>query len=133
MYLIAIAWIYVALLMAVAEATHANGSVLGALVTFFLYGVGPLALVMYLLGSPVRRRARREEEAQADAAAAAEAEAAAAAAAGASDAARLPPSAVDLPEATASGDRPVLLDPDRGGHAATVAAASPVTPVGKEA
>lgn len=71
MYLIAIAWIYVALMMAVAEATHANGSVLGALVTFFLYGVGPLSLVMYLLGSPVRRRARQAAEAEADAALAA--------------------------------------------------------------
>jgi len=47
------------------------GSVLGALVTFFLYGVGPLSLVMYLLGSPVRRRARQAAEAEADAALAA--------------------------------------------------------------
>jgi hypothetical protein len=64
MYLVAIAWLYVALMMAVAEATHAQGSVLGAIVTFVLYGLAPIALVMYLLGTPMRRRARREAEAR---------------------------------------------------------------------
>lgn len=64
MYLVAIAWLYVALMMAVAEATHAQGSVLGAIVTFVLYGLAPIALVMYLLGTPMRRKARREAEAQ---------------------------------------------------------------------
>ncbi len=62
---------FVVLLMTVAEAVSPIGSVLGALVTFFLYGVGPLALVMYLLGTPMRRRARRAREAAADEAAAA--------------------------------------------------------------
>lgn len=64
MYLIVIAWLYVALMMAVAEATHANGSVLGAILTFLLYGVGPVALVVYLMGHPGRRRARLAREAQ---------------------------------------------------------------------
>ncbi len=64
MYLIVIAWLYVALMMAVAEATHANGSVLGAILTFLLYGVGPTALVVYLMGHPGRRRARLAREAQ---------------------------------------------------------------------
>ena len=67
MYLVAIAWMYVVLMMAVAEATNSNGSVLGALVTFVLYGVLPLSIVMYLLGTPSRKRARinsqRAEEA----------------------------------------------------------------------
>lgn len=63
MYLVAIAWLYVALMMALAEATHADGSVLGALFTFLLYGLGPVALVLYLLGTPQRRRARQREEA----------------------------------------------------------------------
>jgi hypothetical protein len=63
MVLVAIAWLYVALMMALAEATHPGGTVLGALFTFFLYGVGPLALVMYLLGTPMRWRARRRAEA----------------------------------------------------------------------
>ncbi|WP_428425604.1 hypothetical protein [Methylibium sp.] len=70
MYLVAIAWLYVALMMAVAEATHSQGSVLGALITFFLYGLGPMALVIYLLSTPARRKARRRAEAQAAAAAA---------------------------------------------------------------
>jgi hypothetical protein len=43
----------------VAEANHPQGSVLGAIVTFVLYGVGPVALVIYLIGRPARRRARR--------------------------------------------------------------------------
>ena len=64
MYLVAIAWMYVALMMAIAEATHANGSLLGAIITFLLYGVGPLALVLYLMGTPHRRRARQHQEQQ---------------------------------------------------------------------
>lgn len=59
MYLVAIAWLYVALMMAVAEASSTQGSVLGAVVTFLFYGLGPVSLVMYLLGTPARRRARR--------------------------------------------------------------------------
>ena len=63
MYLVAIAWIYVVLMMAVAEATSHNGSLLGALFTFALYGVLPLGIVMYLLRTPARKRARRAAEA----------------------------------------------------------------------
>jgi hypothetical protein len=62
MYLVAIAWIYVVLMMAVAEAVSPQGSVLGAVVTFVLYGVLPLSLVMYILGTPGRKRARRAAE-----------------------------------------------------------------------
>jgi hypothetical protein len=36
MYLIVIAWTYVALMMGVAEANHPNGTVLGAVFTFVL-------------------------------------------------------------------------------------------------
>jgi len=61
--LVALAWIYVVLLMAVAEATSPVGSALGALLTFVLYGVLPLALALYLLGAPRRRAARRRAEA----------------------------------------------------------------------
>lgn len=78
MWIVAIAWMFVVLLMTVAEAVSPVGSVLGAIVTFFLYGVGPLALVMYLLGTPMRRKARRQAEAAADALAAADSTAAAA-------------------------------------------------------
>lgn len=73
MYLVAIAWMYVVLMMSVAEATSSQGTVLGALVTFGLYGLLPLSIVMYLLGTPMRRRARLAREAQAERAAPADA------------------------------------------------------------
>lgn len=63
MYLIAIAWMYVVLMMALAEAMAPQGTVLGAVFTLLLYGVGPLALLLYILGTPVRKRARRAAEA----------------------------------------------------------------------
>jgi hypothetical protein len=63
MYLVAIAWFYVVLMMAVAEATSSNGTVLGAVITFVLYGVLPVSILMYLLGTPLRAKARREREA----------------------------------------------------------------------
>jgi len=62
MYLIPIAWLYVALMMAVAEATNSNGTVLGAVITFVLYGVGPVALVVYLMATPARKRAIKARE-----------------------------------------------------------------------
>ena len=63
MYIVAIAWIYVTLMMAVAEALHPNGSVLGAVFTFVLYGLGPAALLLYIMGAPQRRRLRLAREA----------------------------------------------------------------------
>lgn len=63
MYLIAIGWLYVALMMAVAEASASNGSILGAVFTFVLYGLAPTALVMYVLGTPARKRALKAQEA----------------------------------------------------------------------
>jgi hypothetical protein len=62
--LIAIGWIYVALMMAVAEATSPVGSVLGAVITFVLYGVGPVALLLYILGTPARKKLRKQREAE---------------------------------------------------------------------
>lgn len=62
MYLVAIAWMYVVMMMAVAEATSSNGSVLGALITFLLYGALPLSIVLYLIRTPGRRQARRAAE-----------------------------------------------------------------------
>lgn len=62
MYLVPIAWIYVTLMMALAEGTSSQGTVLGAIITFVLYGLLPMALVMYLLGTPARRRAQRARE-----------------------------------------------------------------------
>lgn len=62
MYLVVIAWIYVALMMAVAEATSPIGTLLGAVFTFVLYGLGPVALVVYLMGTPSRKRRIKERE-----------------------------------------------------------------------
>ena len=65
MHLVAIAWIYVVLMMAVAEAISSQGTVLGALFTVLLYGLLPLGIVLYILGTPARKRARRAAEAAA--------------------------------------------------------------------
>jgi hypothetical protein len=69
MYLVLIAWLYVALMMAVAEATSPVGSLMGALFTFLLYGLLPMGVIGYIMGSPARRRARKAQE-MADASAA---------------------------------------------------------------
>lgn len=71
MYLVAIAWIYVVLMMALAEALSNQGTVLGAVFTFILYGLMPMAIVLYIMSTPVRRRVRLKEEAAAAAAMAA--------------------------------------------------------------
>ena len=63
MYLVVIAWLYVALMMAVAEATSPIGTVLGAAFTFVLYGAAPVSLVVYLMRAPARRRAIKAREA----------------------------------------------------------------------
>jgi len=68
--LVGIGWLYVAVLMAVAEAHHSSGSVLGAIMTFLLYGLGPVALVLYILATPLRRKLRRQREADEEAASA---------------------------------------------------------------
>jgi hypothetical protein len=67
MHLVALAWIYVVLMMALAEAIAPNGTVLGAFFTLLLYGVLPLSIVLYVMATPMRRRARQRAQAQADA------------------------------------------------------------------
>jgi hypothetical protein len=62
MYLVLIAWLYVALMMAVAEATSPVGSLMGALFTFLLYGLLPMGVIGYIMGTPSRRRARLAKE-----------------------------------------------------------------------
>jgi len=71
MHIVPIAWMFVVLLMTVAEATSTQGTLLGAFFTFVLYGLLPLGIVMYVLGTPGRKRARRAAEAAELAAAAA--------------------------------------------------------------
>ena len=63
MYIIPIGWLYVALMMSVAEATSTQGSVLGAIFTFLFYGVLPVTLMLYYMGAPARKRAIRKREA----------------------------------------------------------------------
>ncbi len=117
MYLVAIAWIYVALMMAVAEATNSNGTVLGAMVTFVLYGLLPVSIVIYLMRSPQRSRLRKAREraewvAQQNAMAAADA-----------------PYDDGAPHTL---DADSTSQPDAGGHAPGAAQPQGVAPVRKE-
>lgn len=56
MYLIAIAWLYVALLAAISDTT-----VVGGVLTFVFFGLAPLALFMWLFGTRARHRRQRTE------------------------------------------------------------------------
>ena len=51
MYIIAIGWIWVVFMMSITE----TGIVAG-LMTFVFYGILPCGLLLYLLGTPARRR-----------------------------------------------------------------------------
>jgi hypothetical protein len=62
-YLVVVGWLYVVVMMVVVEAMSPTGSILGAIVTFFLYGLLPVALVIYLMSGPYRRRIMRAREA----------------------------------------------------------------------
>jgi hypothetical protein len=53
-YIVAIAWLYVVLMMSLTET-----SVVAGVVTFALYGLAPLSLFLWLVGTPQRRRNRR--------------------------------------------------------------------------
>lgn len=65
MYIVAIAWIYVVLMMSITEQSFVAG-----VMTFLLYGLLPLALILYLMGVPERKRRRlRAEKTAAQAAA----------------------------------------------------------------
>jgi hypothetical protein len=57
MYIVAVGWIYVVLMMSITE--H---SVVAGIMTFMLYGVLPLTIILYVMGSPKRRRSRKEIE-----------------------------------------------------------------------
>lgn len=57
--IVAVGWMYVVLLMAVAEGMAPQGTWLGAFFTLLLYGVLPLSIVLYILGRPARLRAAR--------------------------------------------------------------------------
>lgn len=111
MYLVLIGWLYVTLMMAVAEANAANGTLLGAAITFVLYGLLPMGIVGYILGTPARKRAlKARQAAQEEAAAAAQRRTAG--------------------EASAAASGP--LQPDAGGEAPAAAQAGGVAPVREE-
>lgn len=59
MLIIIIAWLYVVILMSMTE--H---SVIAGVMTFLLYGVLPLSVVVYLLNTPARRARRKAAEAK---------------------------------------------------------------------
>jgi predicted membrane channel-forming protein YqfA (hemolysin III family) len=103
LYLVALAWMYVVLMVAVAEALSPNGTAVGVAFTVIGWGVLPLSVVLYILSTPARRRARRAAQDAAQVAAQGAVQAAAMAASGA--------------------------QPDPGGHAA----GDPVAPERKEA
>ena len=94
MHLIALAWMYVVAMAALAEAISPHGSVLGATLTLLGWGVLPLAVVLYIVGTPARKRARARTEA-----------------------------APAADEATPDGGVPRSASPDGGGHAAGAAVA----------
>ncbi len=58
MLVVALAWIYVVLLVAVVEAISPHGTLLGAIFTFVFYGVLPLSIVLYIISRGSRRRRR---------------------------------------------------------------------------
>lgn len=53
MYIVAIAWLYVVLMMSVTE-----NSVIAAVMTFVFYGFLPVLIILYLTGTPQRKRNR---------------------------------------------------------------------------
>jgi len=57
MYIVAIAWIYVVLMMSITE-----DSIVAGVMTFLLYGILPLTIILYLMGSPQRKRNRLQAE-----------------------------------------------------------------------
>lgn len=56
MYIIAIAWLYVVILMAATEK-----SITAGLLTIIFYGLLPCALLLWLLGTKHRRRNRQKQ------------------------------------------------------------------------
>ena len=56
MYIVAIAWLYVVLMMSITEQSAVAG-----VATFLLYGIFPLTVVLYLMGTPQRKRNRQKK------------------------------------------------------------------------
>ena len=56
---VAVGWLCVTVVMAMAEASSPQGTVIGALVTLWFFGFLPLGLVLYLMTSLSRAKVRR--------------------------------------------------------------------------
>lgn len=54
MYIVAIAWMYVILMMSVTEK-----SITAGVMTFVFYGLVPVLILLYLMGTPQRKRNRQ--------------------------------------------------------------------------
>jgi hypothetical protein len=59
MYIVAIAWLYVTLMMALTEP-----SIVAGILTFGFYGLLPCALLLWLVGAPQRSRNRLRKVAE---------------------------------------------------------------------
>jgi len=57
MYIVALAWIYVVFMMSITE-----NSVVAGIMTFLLYGIVPVSIILYVMGTPQRKRKRKEAE-----------------------------------------------------------------------
>ena len=61
MYIIAIGWLYVTVLVALNEPTVVSG-----IISFLIYGLLPCGLLLWMAGSKVRRQRQRYRELLAD-------------------------------------------------------------------
>lgn len=57
MLLTTVGWVYVVLLMSLSETSFVAG-----IMTFLLYGVLPLSIILYIFDAPRRRRNREQQE-----------------------------------------------------------------------
>lgn len=59
MHIAAVGWIYVVLMMSITE-----DSVIAGIMTFFVYGVLPVTIILYITGTGSRRRQREQKNLQ---------------------------------------------------------------------
>jgi hypothetical protein len=58
LHIVALGWMYVVLMMSITEV-----SVVAGIMTFLMYGVVPLSIILYLMATPHRKRMRAIKEA----------------------------------------------------------------------
>lgn len=67
MYIVAIAWLFTALLLSIGQP-----SLIAALLTLLFWGILPLCLLLWLIGTPARLRRKAIEQSRNEASAASE-------------------------------------------------------------